>query len=298
MKPRRLWCVAVTTSVEAEDAIAELLGTLFSQAPTSYTDADSGVVAVSVYLPSRPVRFLSAVATGIASIKNAGLKVSPGTVSVRQLKSQDWAQSWKRHFKPLQIGRTLLIKPSWSRRRPRRGQAMVVLDPGLSFGTGQHPTTAFCLERLVTFCEPATTQSFLDIGTGSGILAISAAKLGYAPVEAFDLDPDAVRIAKTNARRNRVHNKLHIRREDLTRLRRSAGRRFHLICANLITPLLIAERRRILARLRQDGMLVIAGVLKQEFAAVLAAYESSGLKLVAGRTEGEWKSAAFVFDSR
>src|SRR5439155_23112501 len=115
-------------------------------------------------------------------------------------------------------GLALLLKPSWSRCRARRGQAVVVLDPGLSFGTGQHPTTRFCLEQIVARRTQDRGQSFLDMGTGSGILAIAAAKLGYHPVAAFDVDAHAVRIARANARKNGVADTLHPRRQDLRQL--------------------------------------------------------------------------------
>src|SRR5262249_3273167 len=143
---------------------------------------------------------------------------------------EDWAESWKRHFRPVEIGSRLLLKPSWSRRRPRKNQVLLVLDPGLSFGTGQHPTTRFCLEQLVAFAS--RNRSFLDLGTGSGILVIAAKKLGYRRVTAIDSDPDAVRIARANAKRNRLEEKLRLVHQDLTRL--PVGWRKHdLVCANL-----------------------------------------------------------------
>jgi ribosomal protein L11 methyltransferase len=189
----------------------------------------------------------------------------------------------------------LLIKPSWSRRRPRKGQSVVVLDPGLSFGTGQHPTTGFCLRQLAARRKPAARQSFLDIGTGSGILAIAAAKLGYEPVEAFDFDAEAVRIARENAAKNQVSAGIRLRRQDVTKLPlRSAGK-YSVICANLIANLLLSERGRLLARLPEDGVLVLAGILKTEFRQVQRAFESAGLRLVASRTEHEWRSGAFIW---
>ena len=123
------------------------------------------------------------------------------------IRHEDWAESWKRHFKPIEIGRRLLIKPSWSRRRPKPHQQVVVLDPGLSFGTGQHPTTAFCLAEVARLVKNAPARSFLDIGTGSGILAIAAARLNYQPIWAFDFDPEAVRMARANAQTNQVEKK-------------------------------------------------------------------------------------------
>jgi ribosomal protein L11 methyltransferase len=174
-----------------------------------------------------------------------------------------------------------------------------VLDPGLSFGTGQHPTTGFCLQQLVAHSEKFNGRNaqgaFLDIGTGSGILAIAAAKLGYMPVEAFDFDAEAVRIARENARKNGVSRKVNIRREDVTKLASRSRKKYDLVCANLISTLLVAERRRIIARLKSGSILVLAGILASEFASVRSAYERGGLQLVASRTEKEWRSGAFCF---
>ena len=123
---------------------------------------------------------------------STGLNIGSGTVRIARIKREDWAESWKKHFKAFEVGRSLLVKPSWIKRLPRAGQAVVVLDPGLSFGTGQHPTTAFCLSEIVRGEKKETSRSFLDIGTGSGILAIAAAKLNFRPVRAFDFDPASV----------------------------------------------------------------------------------------------------------
>ena len=231
---------------------------------------------------------------GLQVIRDCGLNAGPGKVSVRKMRREDWAESWKRHFKPLSIGSALLVKPSWSKRRPHQGQKVVVLDPGLSFGTGQHPTTRFCLEQLAAARKQDTEQSFLDMGTGSGILAIAAAKLGYRPVEAFDFDPDAIRIARANAARNSVSHKIRFKRQGLGRLPLKPHCRFHVICANLIADLLLEEQTRILARLSPGGTLVLAGILRSQFSAVRRAYETAGLRLRKHTAKNEWESGAFV----
>jgi len=141
-------------------------------------------------------------------------------------------------------------------------------------------------------------RSFLDIGTGSGVLAIAAAKLGYHPVEAFDFDPEAVRTACANARRNRVLQKMECRQADLARLPLRSRPKFDVICANLLANLLVVERNRILARLKPKGLLVLAGVLKAEFPQVARAYRDLGLRLVASRSVGEWRSGAFRYAPR
>jgi ribosomal protein L11 methyltransferase len=169
-----------------------------------------------------------------------------------------------------------------------------VLDPGLSFGTGQHPTTRFCLSQLVACRNEGVAQSFLDVGTGSGILAITAAKVGYKPVVAFDCDPQAVKIARANARANGVAKNVLFSRRDLSELQPSM-RRFDVICANLISSLLIAEQRRICRWLAPKGTLVLSGILRSEFAQVRRAYRQSGFRLSRRQSEAEWESGSFVF---
>jgi ribosomal protein L11 methyltransferase len=124
-------------------------------------------------------------------------------------------------------------------------------------------------------------------------LAIAAAKLGYTPVEAFDFDLEAVRVARENARKNGVSQKVHIRCEDVTKMPRRSKEKYDLICANLISTLLASEQQRIVSRLNPGGTLVLAGILKNEFASVRGAYEACGLRLAASRTENEWRSGAF-----
>jgi ribosomal protein L11 methyltransferase len=289
--------VSVSTTAEAEEAVADLLGELLDQPASIYLDVESLETTVSVYLPKASVWTAARRAqlqARLRRITECGLNPGPGRISARTIRHENWAESWKRHFKPFSIGSALLVKPSWSRRRPQRGQAVVVLDPGLSFGTGQHPTTRFCLEQLAVGRQPGVAQSFLDIGTGSGILAIAAARLGYQPVEAFDFDPDAVRIAQANAEQNEVADRLRFKRRDLTRLPLAGPRRFDFVCANLIHDLLLAERARIRQRVRPGGILVLAGILQSQFPAVRRAYEGVGLKLKARRSENEWESGAFA----
>jgi ribosomal protein L11 methyltransferase len=288
-----LWKVSVTTSPEAEDAATELLESLFHAPAVSYTNFETGHTTVEAYLEHSLAKSSRHELTlGLKRIKSSGLRIGSGRISCQIVRKENWAESWKRHFKPIEIGSALLVKTGWSCRRPRRGQAVVVLDPGLSFGTGQHPTTAFCLEQLVAHRRPGREQPFLDIGTGSGILAIAAARLGYAPVDAFDCDPEAVRIARANARQNRVQKRIRISQQDLQSFSRR-GPKYAIICANLLSTLLLSERDRLLARLAPDGILILAGILRSEFHQIQSAYENRGLQLVARRTKHEWTSGAF-----
>ena len=299
MKSRNVWRVSVISDIEAEDAVAELLATNFAPSPSSYTDVETGRTTVSAYTATSPknsAMIKKALRLGLKQIKACGLNIGPGTVTIQKLPRRNWAESWKRHFKPIEIGHQLLVKPSWIRRRPRSGQAVIVLDPGLSFGTGQHPTTEFCLREVVrhrSAVASGRSRSFLDMGTGSGILAIAAAKLGYAPIHAFDYDPQSVLVAKENARKNQVANQVKLTRADLTKLPRRSPRQYDVVCANLLANLLVTERDRILARVKPDGLLVVAGILKREFVEVRTAYEAAGLRLIASRAQKEWCSGTF-----
>jgi ribosomal protein L11 methyltransferase len=298
MKRQTIWKTSILTTPEAEDAVTELLASRVAPGPSSYTDVDTGLTKVSTYTTRPPANVAKTRRTlrqELEETKTRGLNIGSGRITIQKLPPENWADSWKRHFPPLEIGDALLVKPSWSQRKPRPGQALVVLDPGLSFGTGQHPTTEFCLRELVRHWRSQSPPlSFLDIGTGSGILAISAAKLGYAPIHAFDFDPQCVQVANTNAAANRVGGKVRVTRADLTRLSVPSAKRYDVVCANLLANLLIAERDRILARVKPDGVLVVAGILKREFQEVQTAYEAVGWRLVASHARKEWRSGSFA----
>jgi ribosomal protein L11 methyltransferase len=314
---KSLWRISVATTFETEDAVAELLGTIFGHAASGYFNVETQASIVSVFGPRKTIlahALREKISIGLKQIKSCGLNTGSGKIKIAMVRNEDWSESWKRHFKAIEIGKALLIKPSWIKRPARKNQAVMILDPGLSFGTGQHPTTSFCLQQIVAavgrppqtpnkskdaaLCRAAATKSFLDIGTGSGILAIAAAKLGFKPAHAFDFDPEAVRVARANARVNQVPKKIKITRNDVTKLPVRPVRKYDLICANLISNMLIAERRRIVAQLNRGGTLVLAGILKSEFTQLQTAYENLGLKLVSAKSEKEWRSGAFQFSAK
>ncbi len=295
MRRKPLWQVSVETSLEAEEGVVELLGRVFNRRAAVYTNAETRVTVASVYCHGRRVLTPAKRAElreGLKRVRESGLALGAGKISMGPVAREDWAESWKRHFKAIEIGPRLLVKPGWVKKRPRQGQAVVVLDPGLSFGTGNHPTTAFCLRALADFRTPGRKQSFLDIGTGSGILAIAAAKLGYTPVRGMDFDVEAVRVARQNARRNRV--RIEIKRQDVAKLPSVSRAKYDFICANLISNLLLAEMRRITGRLQEGGALALAGILKEEFPQIVSACRRAGLRLAADQAEGEWRSGLFV----
>jgi ribosomal protein L11 methyltransferase len=286
---RELWRVSIEISAEAEEAVSELIESQFGYPPSVYTDVDSGRVTATIFLESRPIRreLGRMLAEALGRMRQFGLDPGSGRLSTTRLRKQDWAESWKRHFKLFTVGSQLLVKPSWNRRKARPGQQAIIIDPGLSFGTGQHPTTRFCLEQLVAARIPNTRQAFLDIGTGSGILAIAAAKLGYRPVRAFDFDPAAVRVAKENARLNRVM--LHITRGDITKIAGSATK-YDVVCANLTADLLESCAGKLASFVKPSGCLVLAGILRTQIFSVRKCLELRSFLTKLSHAEGEWES--------
>jgi ribosomal protein L11 methyltransferase len=295
MKPVPVWRIAIRTNPQAEEAVRGLLEDLLGTSCASYTDLENRVVDVAVYLEKRPPDFPALRATleaGLRLLAASEKKFGVGRLSVTRVRAQDWTESWKRHFKPIDVGGKLLIRPSWSRQRPHKGQSIIVLDPGLSFGTGQHATTRFCLEQIVAWRDAAKSQSFLDVGTGSGILALAAARVGYRPTIGLDNDPDAVRVARTNARLNGLARHIRFHEHDITQPSKKIGGKFSLVCANLIAPLLLEHRQELVSLLAAPGRLVLAGILRTEFPRIRRAYQALGLAVVAQRPEKEWHSVA------
>jgi ribosomal protein L11 methyltransferase len=322
MKTSGVSLISITTSNECEEPISALLERMFATTPSIYANAETTLSTITAYVRTTPAKLRARAAeiqSGLTDLQQLGLTIAPAEIQIAPVRREDWAESWKKYFKLIKIGSDLVIKPSWTNIKPKPGQTVVTLDPGLSFGTGQHATTHFCLTQITAIyrrhvaqtvslrvqhktkrtpsstrtLRRATPLSLLDIGCGSGILAISAPKLGYAPVTAFDFDPVAVRVAQKNCRTNRVENKVVVSRKDLTKLPLNSRQKYDVVCANLMAPLLIAERDRILNRLAPGGTLILAGILATEFPSVCQRFESAGLHLIAEKSEREWQSGAF-----
>lgn len=297
MNTRPLWRISIAIAEEAEEAVSRLLEDVFGQSACIQFNVESGRTTASVYVSGQTACHLEdrrRLLGGLVTIRNAGLNVGEGRIRITRIRRERWAESWKRHFKPFVVGRKLLIKPTWSRARLSAGQVQVVLDPGLSFGTGQHPTTRFCLDQIVSCLRHQPEPSLLDVGTGSGILAIAGAKLGYNPVEAFDCDPDSIRIARENGRLNGILQRIRFQRLDLADLPKRAERKFDLVCANLTYDLLLKHRRLLASRMKSGGRVALAGILRGQFAMVKTAYEACGLILTDHSARGEWEWGAFV----
>ncbi len=212
-----------------------------------------------------------------------------GPLRVRTLTEEDWGQAWKDYYPILQVGRRLVVVPAWKRFRPSRGQIVLRLDPGPAFGTGLHPTTQLCLRALERFLQPG--MRVLDLGTGSGILAIAAARLGSGPILALDNDPVAVQAARGNVRRNRLGGRIQVREGTLEFGTQHAAPwegPFDLILANLLARTIRELAGRMAAALAPGGLLIASGILVEQADEVQAALQAVGLMSIEKLQEDDW----------
>ena len=289
--------VCVNTSPFAEDLVSALLESVFKSTPSVWSDLDANKSKVTVYLEREDITKIEEelIRQGINAIDESGFDVGEGVWEIKPVKREDWSQSWKRHFHPIDVSNRLLVKPEWEDVKAKSGQIVVTLNPGLSFGTGHHPTTLFCLKQLAEHAPNNEQRSFLDAGSGSGILAISAAKLGFSQVVAWDFDPQAVRVARENAKQNNLDGELSFDVKDLTQMT-TGGQKFDVICANLIYDLLIDESEKLISWTASDGCLILAGILKEQFSLVRDTFCRAGMKMIDNEVCGEWCSGVFRFN--
>ncbi len=288
--------VRVLTTPEAGEPVGALLESIFGTTASVWSEDGSSEAKVTVYLERESVDPAeeASLGQGLDVLRAAGLDVGEGEWAVERVKREDWSESWKKHFSPIEVGERLLVKPEWEEIEPKLGQAVVILNPGMIFGTGHHATTLFCLRQLAECMPFGGGKNLLDAGTGSGILAISAAKLGYCPVEAWDFDPVAVDVARRNAEQNGLGQVLAFQERDLTKMP-PGGRQFDVVCANLISELLVAEKAKLASWLSAAGRLVLAGILEEQFTEVEAAFCGLGMELIAAESLDEWRSGTFQF---
>ena len=219
-----------------------------------------------------------------AAVDAAGALGVPADLA--EIPDRDWGEEWKKGLGPVSVGR-LFLRPSWIDAAPPPGAAEVVLDPGMAFGTGTHATTSLCLAAIDSFLARRPGASVLDVGTGSGLLAIAARKLGAGRVAASDNDPVAVAVAAENAERNGVAL-------DLTGDPPSAiPGTFDLVVANILANVLVELAPDLARRAAPGGEVVLAGVLVPQEAEVALAFLAEGLTALPGERRGEWSLLRF-----
>jgi ribosomal protein L11 methyltransferase len=202
---------------------------------------------------------------------------------LRRIREDDWAQGWKAYFKPEKIGR-VVIKPSWEAYSSLPEDVVVELDPGMAFGTGNHPTTRLCIELLQELVAEGMTM--LDLGTGSGVLAVAGAKLGAARVAAADIDPVAVRTARENVVVNGVEARVTVSQADLLQGCHEAG--YDLVVANIIAAIIVELIPEVPRVLKPDGFFLTSGIISERRADVEAVLAANGFEVVKAVERDQW----------
>lgn len=269
--------VDITMPLEVDELALDLLsGALFEAgvAGIEVRDQSSPTVVVASFSPDiAPGALHERVEPALAA---AG--ITPGGVEVRSEQPIDWATHWRRSFEPIDFG-ALWVVPTWLE-PPAGAEHVLRIDPGMAFGTGRHETTALCMERIAEL-RPG---SILDVGTGTGILAMGALLLGTQRAVGTDNDPDALIVARENAALNGFADRLVLRAEAPDAL----GERFDVVVANILRDPLIALAPAIRAAVASGGHVVLSGLLGTQVEAVQAAYVAAGLSAVAVARRGEW----------
>lgn len=199
---------------------------------------------------------------------------------------EDWAEAWKEHYHPLRLGKRIVIRPEWRSMDLEPDDIEIALDPGMAFGTGTHPTTQLCLMSLEDLIKPG--MKVLDLGCGSGILAIAAAKLGARSVLGLDTDPIAVDVTVENAKKNGVADKIVAQTGSLESVRASS-RRFDLIVVNILARIIIPMCEEGLGQVvRPGGLAIFSGIIEDQAANVEVALRATGLEPCGRRQQGDW----------
>lgn len=294
--------LSVQVDHEAVEPVTELFarygyneGVVIEEPFTQEPDGDN--LAVDLTRPVMVRTFVSAAdvpETTVDEIRRGlwhlGQMRAVGELSIEPRREEDWANAWKEHYRPIRVGRKVVVRPPWKDYEPEGDDIVVELDPGMAFGTGTHPSTRLCLLGLEDEIEPG--DRVFDVGTGSGILAIAAAKLGASQIDAVDIEPIAVRTTRENADRNGVGALIRVA-EGSAGLDQPFAGSYDLVLANIIARVLIEIADGVAASVNEGGSLILAGIIQGREPAVREAYERLGLSFVRRAHIEDWVSLIY-----
>jgi ribosomal protein L11 methyltransferase len=294
---------------EAVEAISEILGRVApggASIEPAFTLTDEGLGAhvdtaqpavVRAYVPARDAKAADRAAAeaseALGHLQAFGLRPI-GELTTRTVHETDWADAWKEHFPVLRVGRRIVIRPTWRTHDAAPDDVVLALDPGMAFGTGLHPTTRLCLAAVEALADRGglTGQRVLDVGCGSGILAIAAARLGAREVLGVDTDPIAIESTEANAERNNAAGVVRASAGSLP----SGQRAWDVVLANLIASLLVTLAPALRDELTPGGALVASGIFVDREPEVRTALDAVGLRVTGRLTEGDWVALDAVRD--
>ncbi len=254
---------------------------------------------VTVYLPqnSQGADMLAAIRSEMSALGDRDTEKAFGRLSVEldSVREEDWANNWKKYFKPLKIGDKLVVKPSWENYPETDGRIILEIDPASSFGTGQHNTTQLCMELLEKYMNGC--RKILDLGCGSGILSIAAMLLGAESASAVDIDSNSTKIAAENAAKNRIpEGRYRTFCGNIvtdSRLCDDIGGGYDIITANIVADVLIAMSPIFGNFLKKDGILIVSGIITERCDEVISAISTKGFAHIETKENNGWAAAVF-----
>ena len=234
---------------------------------------------------------LQVVSQELLALKSAADGVELGTLEMerKNVADEDWSENWKKYYKPFRVGSRLVVKPTWEPYAAQPNDLVIELDPGMAFGTGTHETTNMCMRLIEKHWKSG--MRVMDVGTGSGILAIAAAELGATDVLAIDIDPDAVKVAKENVKLNHVENCVRVVVGDLVK---SEAMPCELAVANIVADAICMLAQPLTRHLVRGGLLICSGIIRERESDVQAAARAAGYQQVDRIEQGEWVALALA----
>ena len=248
-------------------------------------NADKTIASVSVYLPAD-----GGVADTVSFLRDRfdALKIE-AKIEISGVNEEDWANSWKAYYKPIRIGERIVIVPAWEKYEPREGDIIVRMDPGMAFGTGTHETTRLVISLLEKYITGG--ESVLDVGCGSGILAICASKLGAKLCKAYDIDPVAVKVARENIKDSGLDN-VTCDVSDLLRQVDKAYAPYKVICANIVADIIIRMTPDVGELMDENSVILASGIIVERSEDVIECFEKNGFTVIERVEENGWCALA------
>ncbi len=275
---------ATATSVDAVSDILVDAGTGGAVIGKTFANSPDNPNRVTGYLPvdDRLEERLGRIRDRVRLLPTFGLSLQSDEISIDWIEDQEWETAWKKHFKPVRVGR-IIVKPTWEQIDAGPDDLVVEIDPAMAFGTGYHPTTQLCLLALQDYVKPGDVV--LDVGTGSGVLAIAAALLGAQRVSAIDIDTIAVDTAIENVAQNGLSDLIDVMRADTPM---ACGDEANVVVANIIAKVLIDMASDLAAKVMPGGLLIACGIINERADDVRGAFEAAGVHTVEQPVDGDW----------
>jgi len=242
-------------------------------------------VVIKTYISEEKnvTEFVEIIKNRIFSLKDFGIDIGKGSIDLGNVNEEDWANNWKAYYKPTKVGEKVVVKPTWEEYSPNEGDLIIELDPGMAFGTGTHETTSMCIQELEKYVSKDSTV--FDIGCGSGILAIAAAKLGAREVVAVDLDEVAVTVSKENVDKNEVKDSVRVLHGNLTEVVEGKA---DIVVANIIADIIEILAKDVANFMKDDAVFISSGIILAKVDEVKECLIENGFDVITVNRQGEW----------